>query len=70
MTTIENPTWEDAFQLFNYLERRYQNALRRAAAAALVAEGAGEVGSSDINHYLYRRFCECGTWGEVLASFV
>ena len=70
MTSTENPTWEAAFDLFLDLEQETRLILRRAAASAIVAEGAGEVGSSDINHYLYRRFCECGTWGGVLASFV
>ena len=70
MITTKTPTWEAAFGLFLDLEQETRLILRRAAAAALVAEGAGEAGSSDVNHYLYRRFCECGTWGEVLASFV
>ena len=70
MITTETPSFSAAFELFTALEQETRLILRRAAAAALVAEGAEEVGSSDINHHLYRRFCECGTWGEVLASFV
>ena len=70
MTATETPTWEAAFDLFLDLEQGTRLILRRAAAAALIEEGADEVGSSDVNNYLYRRFCECGTWGGVLASFV
>ena len=70
MITTETPTWEAAFDLFLDLEQETRLILRRAAAAALVAEGAEEVGSSDINHHLSCQFCAAGSWGEVLASFV
>ena len=69
MTSIETPTWEAAFGLFTALEQETRLILRRAAAAALVAEGAEEVGSSDINHYLYRQFCAAGSWEEVIIQF-
>ena len=69
MITTETPTWEAAFELFLGLEQETRLILRQAASAALVAEGAEEVGSSDINHYLYRRFCAAGSWEEVLIEF-
>ena len=69
MITAETQTWEAAFNLFLDLEQETRLILRRAAAAAIVAEGAEEVGSSDINHYLYRQFCAAGSWEEVLIQF-
>lgn len=65
MTSTTTPTWEAAFNLFFGLEQETRLALRRAASAALVAEVAEEVGSSDVNHYLYRKFCEEGSWKNV-----
>ena len=70
MIATETPTWEAAFELVLDLEQEPRLILRRAASAALVAEGAGEVGSSDINHYLYRRFCAAGSWEEVMTEMV
>ena len=69
MITTETPTWEAAFDLFLDLEQEARLILRRAASAALVAEGAEEIGSSDVNHYLYRKFCAAGSWEEVLTEF-
>ena len=63
--------WSEAFNQYNELDLVIKQALRSAAARALVAGGCEEVGSSDINHRLYSEWkINNKDWYNVVTSFV
>lgn len=53
-------SWEVCFDKFFKLSDVDRGFVRRAASILLVAEGATEVGSSDVNHRIFQTFRACG----------
>lgn len=64
-------TWDVAFGAYNKLPREIQLALRRNAADLMEQEGYEEIGSSDVNHYLYGLYkTNNQSWQAVIAFFL
>ena len=66
-----NDSWETCFKSYNTLSFGLKYIIRRLAAEALVADGAEEVGSSDVNHQIYSDWSSCGNdWDNVMDHYL
>lgn len=62
-----NDQWDICFEAFHKLEPETRNILRRCATEHLIADGAEEVGSSDISHELFQMYKISGrNWMQAL----
>jgi hypothetical protein len=72
-------TWEEAMGWWAGLEPAYQSMVRLAAVQQIVASGAEDCGSSDVNHQVYamyhnflsyKKYCEVHGITEDIVEFI
>ena len=63
--------WNECMHSFNLLSKPFQRILRSVASEQLVADGAEEVGSSDVNHRMFAMYKAAGRdWQHAIIEHV